>query len=201
MRITLVDFAALVSDFYNYMGRDKKPGNDRISIWYNIIRNTKATDITEAFVLMKDSLDSLPHNIPKAIKASIFQNNRSKPEIQNQKFEAHRYGHCDDCNGTGMFKLRINVNRIMLEPIQFCSRCDNYRSWTNSPGQRVSKYELEALNIRFKPYNKTLSYSEYCGPVGSVEDIKNMAIIFGERKRLNEGEKYQNRHIEPEREE
>ena len=183
MKTSFIDFQPLVYDFFEYMGRDKKPSNDRMSLWYSKVKNFEHKDIIEAFDTMKESIDSLPNNIPKAIKTAVFQNSRSKPDEKNE-FKQHRFGKCDDCGGTGIFKFRIKIDKIMYEPVQFCSRCDNYKQWTNSPGERVSKYELDKIGVLYKPYNKCLKYSDYSGSTGNIKDIESMAKDFGERKRM-----------------
>jgi|FLOH01.1.fsa_nt_gi hypothetical protein len=192
--ITLVDFGPMIVDFYDYMGRDKKPGNDRIALWFNKIKKYQASDVRDAFEWMKSELDSLPHNIPKAINRGIFETNRSKPQ---QTIGFKKYGDCEDCNSTGIFKLRMCTPLgSWYEPIIFCSRCDNYKNWTNAPGDRMNKSEIEAMNVRFKPYNKVLTISGDAGEKGGINDIKKMAVRFGENKRLNTGEKYKDRNID-----
>lgn len=197
LNVSYEEFGNLVIEFFEYMGQEKKPSKSRLELWFREIRKIKSTEVSEAFDYLKKNLDGLPRNIPKQIKLAIFEINRSKPQ---PKPEIKSYGECDDCNGTGIFKARIcSPQGIWTEPIYFCSQCENYRNWTNEPGDRMSKAELEAMGIKYKPYNKVLKYSNLSGPAGTPVDFKNIAVKIGENKRLNEGEKHKNRNIDPDK--
>ena len=190
----MTDFAPMIADLYDFMGKDKKPGNDRIALWFNKIRNYQLTDIIGAFDWMKTELDNLPFNIPKAISRGIFEFGRGKQQLRSYD---KNYGECEDCNSTGIFKLRMCTPRgSWHEPIIFCSRCNNYLKWTNAPGMRMNKFEIEAMNVKFNPYNKVLIASSDACEKGGIKDIKSMAFNFGENKRLNTGEKYKDRDID-----
>ena len=199
MKIGLEGFNALVNNLFDFMSRDKKAKPSRVELWYSKVSNFTAIEIREAFEYMKDNLDSLPHNLPKALKNAIFMMNKSKPSINAEKFKQHMYGQCDDCNGMGIFKiLYYDQFNNRSEPIRYCSQCDNYKYWTNDPGDRMSKTELEAAGYTFKPYNKVLVKSAPSGNTGTEKELKNIAVDFGESKRLNEGKKYKNRYIKHE---
>lgn len=175
--LSIHTLSTLVDEFYDYMGRDKKPSKDRIKLWYKKLDMVSETDLYEAFDYMKDTLDSLPFNLPKAIKSAIFEVGRSKPQPESQSPGA--YGKCDDCNSTGIFKLRLyNRDGSWHEPITFCGKCDNYKIWVNDPGIRRSAAELSALGILFKPYNRVLLAPGDCGPIG---DINKLAAGIGKR--------------------
>jgi len=154
-RIQFPEFTNLVDDFYEYMCRDKKPRPDRAQLWYRVIGEFRKDDVEHAFVWMKAHLDSLPYNLPKAIKKAMWASGQQ--EEAEQKSNGH-YGPCDDCNGTGILKLRIK-GKVggWHEPIAFCAACDNWRIWVNDPGDRVFRQNLVEAGIRHKPYNKTLS--------------------------------------------
>ena len=173
-KMKLTTFLNIVNDFFDYMGRDKTPTKSRIASWYEKIKNYSEDEIINAFIFMQDNLDSLPHNLPKAIKNSIFINSREKPKNNNLKFGS--YGKCDGCNGAGAFKLRIyEKDGCWYEPIQYCASCDNYKLWTNSPGDRITAYELKSEGIMFKPYNKVLRNSRWKGGTGNAKDVSLIA--------------------------
>lgn len=141
-----------VCDFYEYMGRDKKPTKERIGLWFQKLKEVKPTDLVEAMSYMKDNLDAMPHNLPKAIKSAILNLEKATPQPEKPQFGA--YGKCDDCNGSGCFNvLMFSKSGLRYEPIQFCSRCENWRIWTNDPGNKISAAELIASGFSFKPYN------------------------------------------------
>jgi len=200
LNISFVEFGQHITDFYEYMGRDKKPQPERMTLWFNQIKKYKSTEVIEAFAWMKDNLDSLPHNVSKQIKNAIFHVNKSKPEEQQPEFKNGMFGECEDCNGTGIFKYIYFDNfGNRYEPIIFCSRCNNYKFFTNDPAvPKMSASELSAAGYTYKPYNKCLLTPMDIKPIGKPSDIKNMAAKFGEGKRLNEGEKYEDRKIDPE---
>ena len=176
MQISMDRFGDLLFNFYEYMGRDKKPSRERIKILYKEIMEYSQDDIVEAFLYMKSSLDSVPFNIPKAIKAAVFSTNRSKPQ-RSESVTFGQYGSCDDCNGTGIFKILVyDLNKNRTEPIQCCSRCENWRLWFNEPpGDRISATELSAAGYKFKPYNRVLRISVRATKKGTTEDIKRLA--------------------------
>lgn len=155
--ISMTDFATLTRDLFDFFGKNKSPRNSRISIWHDAINKFRESDVRSAFEWMEKSLDNIPNNFPRAISNAIFQSSKGQDEDKNTEYKQHGYGYCEDCNGTGIFKMRIcSKNGLWFEPIQYCSQCDNWKSWTNSPGTRISKSELEAINIPFMPYNKVL---------------------------------------------
>ncbi len=187
MKISFEEFRTSVDDFYDYLGRDKKPSNVRLGSWAKKLSSHSGEDIRESFSWMKDNLDNIPYNLPKAIKNAIFMISRSKPTSQSQTFKPHMYGHCDDCEGTGIFKLLyFDKYNNRSEVIQYCSQCDNWRYWTNSPGQRISKNELIEAGYRFKSYNNCLLKAGDIKPMGTAHDIKNMAADLGKKKRLKD---------------
>ena len=201
LNVNLVEFGDCVTDFYEYMNRDKKPSNDRISLWFNRIRNYRTTEVFEAFSWMKDNLDSLPYNIPKQLKNAIYQVNKAKPEEQEQLFRNGMFGVCDDCNGTGIFKyVYFDKAGNRYEPIIFCSKCNNHKFFTKDPNSlKMSASELTGAGYKFKPYNRCLIKSTDIKPMGTSFDVKDIAIDFGENKRLNKGKKYKNRNIDPDK--
>jgi hypothetical protein len=172
--LTLVSFANMVNDFFDYMGRDKWPPNGRVAAWYEKLKSQQEGDVIKAFNFMKDNLDSLPHNIPKAVKSAIFIINREKPVDKSIKHAA--YGQCHDCHGTGAFKLRVCAPEgYWYEPIKYCGSCENYRLWTNSPGERATAADLDALGILWKPHNKVLRRTRFQGGSGTVADVQSLA--------------------------
>lgn len=173
----------LIYEFYDYMGRDKKPGNERVELWFRDLKKLEEKDVFEAFDYMKTTLDSLPHNIPKAIKRAVWEINKEKP-IPKPEFGT--YGRCDDCNSTGIFKLRIMTPQgRWYEPIRFCSQCDNWKLWVSEPGIRVSAAELEAEGTRFKPYNVCLLNSEDVEGLGDFKKFKSLAGIVSDGMNVN----------------
>lgn len=173
-KIKLITFAKLLNNFFDYMGRDKTPPNGRIESWYKKLKNYTEKDIINAFIFMQDNIDALPHNIPKAIKNAIFINNREKPQKKDLYFGS--YGKCEECNGTGVFKLRIqHIDGLWYEPISYCGSCDNYQLWTNSPGERITKSELQSSGIMFKPYNKVLRKTIWKGDTGNAKNVSLIA--------------------------
>lgn len=181
--LTLVSFANMINGFFEYMGRDKKPPNGRVAAWYEKLKSQHEGDVIKAFDFMKDNLDSLPHNIPKAVKNAVFIINREKPVDQGIKFFA--YGSCRDCNGTGAFKLRICAPEgYWHEPIKYCGSCENYRIWTNNPGERITAADLTSLGIMFKPYNKVLRKSPHQANIGSVGAVYDAARKLSENIKI-----------------
>jgi hypothetical protein len=186
INITFSEFGEMVFDFYDYMGRDKMPTSDRVSKWFHEIKKISSADIRDSFKRMRENLDSLPHNLPKAIKTAVFEISRSK-ETKIAKFGD--FGTCDYCNGSGAFKARVcDQFGCWYEPIYFCGHCDNWKVWTNNKEfQRYKVPELEAMNIRFKPYNMALLNRIPVNTTGSNIDVKNLAFKIGESKRFNYG--------------
>jgi hypothetical protein len=171
IRISPEQFQNLILDLYDYMGREKRPPQARINLWYNKVSKISSEYIKKSFDHMKDNLDSIPHNLPKAIKKAVFEINRSK-SAENFKFI--NYGNCDDCGGIGMYKTRIcTPGGQWIEPIYFCSQCENWRNWANDPEPSISKSELKAMNILFKPYNKVFKYVGKYKPKGNIKDVAN----------------------------
>lgn len=183
-RISFDSFERLTNNFYEYFGREKRPGRRRLEMLLDSLSGYSGDELQEAFSYMKDTLDSVPYNIPKAIKAAIFILNKSKPEV-NTTFKAGMYGLCDDCNGMGIFKLLVYDGfKNRSEPIQYCSRCDNWKFWTNEPGDRISKAELEGAGYKFKPYNKCLIKPKDIKPMGTSLDVEEMATLLGKNKNM-----------------
>lgn len=182
LKLTYLTLANLIRDFFDYMGRKETPSKDRIGKWFQKTNTLKETDVIEAFDWMKDNLDSIPHNIPKAIKAAVFEIQKAKPQ---PKPEIRSYGDCGDCGGTGIFKLRICTPEGQWhEPIRFCSQCENWRNWVNDPGIRVSAAELRAQGILFKPYNKTLRKASEVAGLGSWKRFESLATGVSNVMRL-----------------
>lgn len=182
-KLTLVSFANMVNNFFDYMGRDKWPPNNRVAAWYEKLKSQQEGDVIKAFDFMKDNLDSLPHNIPKAVKNAVFIINREKPVSKEIRFSA--YGQCQDCSGTGVFSLRLCAPEgYWYEPIKYCGSCENYRLWTNSPGERVTAAELTSLGVMFKPYNKALRKTRFRGGSGTIEDVQGVAQDLSKKMQM-----------------
>lgn len=165
------EFGNFIGELYEYFDKDGRPKNKRLELWYQKLKDRKSHEVKQAIEHIKDNSDRLPVNMPKAIKAAITA-------TQGEKTVKHvDYGPCDGCNGTGIFKLRIcTPDGYWHEPIAFCGDCENWRNWTNEPGQRVTNAELEWKNIKHKPYNKCLSYTDYRGTrAGTVKELQKLA--------------------------
>lgn len=183
MNLTFITLDNLIREFYDYMGMSTKPGKERVELWYQVLKNIKESDIYDAFEYMKANLDGLPRNIPKSIKNAVWQIGRDK-EVPKPEFGA--YGHCADCNSTGVFKLRLmNPQGKWYEPIQFCSQCDNYKLWVNDPGMRISASELNAVGTRFKPYNVALLNSTDYEGLGDWKKFTSLAGVVSDGMDVN----------------
>jgi hypothetical protein len=156
------------------MGRDKKPKPDTMELWFKKVQGYQETEIIEAFEDMKDTLDSVPFNIPKAIKRAVVAVNMSKC---SNKVAWQNYGPCEGCKGSGAFTVLDQDkfgNRYTF--MQFCSQCDNWRNYVNDPRERISANELTGAGYIFKPFNKVLRVSpKKAVGAGSVEGINNLA--------------------------
>ena len=174
MKVYFNVFSDLINSFYRYMGRDKKPKPETKELWFNKIAGYQEHEIHEAFEKMKDNLDSVPFNIPKAIKQAIFEVNRSKAAQSNIWQD---YGTCDGCNGSGGFRLLVYTQRgTPHTPIQYCSDCDNWRNYCNDPGDRISANELKGVGYQFRPLNRVLIVSPVNAVgVGSVDELEQLA--------------------------
>jgi hypothetical protein len=183
-RLQLVTFANMVNDFYDFMGRDKWPPNGRIAAWYEKLKSIQESEVTEAFSWMKDSLDSLPHNIPKAVKAAVLIIRKEKP--QEQALKPGAFGPCHDCNGAGAYKLRVCAPEgYWYEPIAYCASCDNYRIFTNTPGDRVTPAELQAMGVLWKPHNVVLRKSRTIVQGGATDqDFDDIAADLSGQMRI-----------------
>jgi hypothetical protein len=183
-RLQLVTFANMVNDFYDFMGRDKWPPNGRIAAWYEKLKSIQESEVTEAFSWMKDSLDSLPHNIPKAVKSAVFIIRKEKP--QEQALKPGAFGPCHDCNGAGAYKLRVCAPEgYWYEPIAYCASCDNYRIFTNTHGDRVTPAELQAMGVLWKPHNVVLRKSRRLVYGGArTQQLSGMANEMAENVRI-----------------
>lgn len=146
-------------DFYEYMGREKKPTKERTKLIFEKLRSVKAKELIEAISYMKDNLDNLPNNMAKAIKTAIFYMERSKPQPEKPEFGA--YGKCPGCKGSGAFNVKVNENGVWCDCIKFCSQCENWRVWVNDPGDMTTAEELAAYGSFFKPYNRVKYQSGY----------------------------------------
>lgn len=180
MRIEFNTFGNLVLDFYRFMGREKFPKNETKELWFNKIRAYQETEINEAFEKMKDTLDSIPFNIPKAVKQAVFEVNRAKAAPTNRW---KNYGPCEGCNGSGGYRLVIyDRSGTRYTPIQFCSMCDNWLNYANYPGEcgRISSSELTASGLKFKPLNKVLMVSPVkavgSGTADDLQEIANKSV-------------------------
>jgi hypothetical protein len=178
MKISFEGFAQLTNDFYQYMNRTTIPPPDTKRLWFDKISGYQDHEILEAFGKMKDTLDSIPYNIPKAIKAAVFLVNRAKASPVN---EWKNYGNCDGCEGSGGFRL-LYFDKLggRSTPIQYCSQCDNWLNYCNDPGDRISATELEASGYTFKPFNKVLIISpkkaEGEGTVKKINDLAKQTV-------------------------
>lgn len=157
------------------MGRDKMPKPETKELWFDKIKGYQALEIEESFEKMKGTLDNIPFNLPKALKQAVFEVNRAKAAPTNQW---KNYGPCEGCNGSGAFiVLMYSKCGSPYTPIQYCSQCDNWLNYCNSPGMRISANELAGAGYHFKPYNKVLMISPVQATgVGSVEKLKEMAV-------------------------
>jgi len=170
-------FGNLVFDFYDFFQRDKKPTSDIIKKWLHQISGLSDYEIKSSFVYMENTYDNIPRNLPKAIKASAFAINQEKG---NNDVQFKSYGDCEDCGGSGIFKLRISDKMgYWLEPIVYCGACDNYLNYCNDPGDRMKAAELEASGVMFKPYNKTLRYSRAKFRFRGVDGVRQIARHIG----------------------
>lgn len=174
MRISFQCFGDQINNFYRYMGRDKKPNPETKDLWFKKIKGYQETEIIDAFDMMKDSLDSIPFNIPKAVKKAVVSVNMSKCTLN---LEWKNYGPCDGCCGSGGFRIEFfDKFGNRSTPIQYCSQCDNWRNYCNDPGNRISENELVGAGYKFKPLNKVLILSpKKAIGVGSVDKLKKLA--------------------------
>ncbi len=184
-KISFVKFGSSVNDFYDYLQRKIKPTPAIMDLWYQKIKNFTESEVYEAFEYMKDNLDAMPQNLPRAIKKAVFLLNKAKPQRDNGVISR---GRCDGCGGIGLFKLRVSTpdGKSWHEPIQYCSQCDNYLNFTNDPRERISKAELEDLGNRFKPYNKVFKNSPntISGPV-TQEEFTHLAKTINKKMNIS----------------
>lgn len=173
MKINFEHFCNLISGYYQYMGRDKRPAPDTKDLWFKKLKGYQETEIVEAFEHMKDSLDSIPYNIPKAIKRAVVAINMAKCASSSQWTD---YGECESCNGSGGFTILVfDNNGVGRSLIQYCSKCDNFLNYCNDPSDRISANELSGVGYKFKPLNQCLMVPTKINATGTRDDIKQLA--------------------------
>jgi len=173
MAESYINFKDEITDFYNYL-QTRSPGNLVLTEWFESLKYLGIHNIRKCIDHMKSNYSGIPKNLPKEIKSIHYANNvkdNTKGDVIKEP--------CPDCNGTGIFKLAMyDKSGVYFEPIKFCSNCNNYKNIVNDPGQRISKKSLEALGIRFKPFNKVLSYPHLTDSNGSIHKYKKIARNF-----------------------
>lgn len=174
MRMSFVEFGPLVDSLFDYMNRLSKPSPTIKELWWKKLKKINAQDLRGAIEWMKDNIDNIPYNFPKAVKNAVFQNNRGSGNVHD-KWKSR--GDCPGCNSSGGFRLLVfDKFGGRSTPIQYCSECDNWMNYCNDPGDRISANELEGFGYKFKPLNKVLIVSPVkADGVGTSKKIKKLA--------------------------
>lgn len=191
MIIDYLEFSDLIDTLFDSLQKVVKPLPAIKGRWHSRLNNIDPEEIREAFEYLEQNLDTIPANFSKVLRQTVFRNRRTDIFSQSK----NSFGQCSDCNATGIFKVRENTEfGYPVERIYFCSQCDNYKSWTNQPGKRVSKKELEDKGVLFKPYDKVLKNSSPAGDSGTVSDIKKLATDFSDSHKIDKLYKYAKQH-------
>lgn len=173
MKINKDHFFLLIGVYFQYMGREKRPAPDTKELWFKKIMGYQETEIIEAFEHMKDSLDSIPYNLPKALKRAVVSVNMAKCASSVQWTD---YGKCESCDGSGGFSLLVQHKfGAWHSLIQYCSKCDNYLNYCNDPGDRISANDLNGCGYKFKPLNRCLMVPRKSTKAGTKEDLEQLA--------------------------
>lgn len=73
-----ISFSKLVADLFLYFDRQKLPESEQINIWFDDLKFIPVEAIDQIKKHFKD-MDSLPRNIPKAIKSGFSSYKKTNP--------------------------------------------------------------------------------------------------------------------------
>ena len=75
-------FSRLITDIYLFFDRQKLPSREQLGIWYEDLRWIPASACSDIMTHFRE-LDSLPRNIPKAIKSGFGRFRKTNPMVKN----------------------------------------------------------------------------------------------------------------------
>jgi hypothetical protein len=115
------DLQNIITNLYNYFGYEKKPDDKRVGLMIQQLENIpgEAAAYIYTGLIM---LDSVPRNLPKAIKTIYSQWRTDNPSKTILKTD-----HCDDCKGVGYLIFTKIIHGLHYDFMCRCGECENWK--------------------------------------------------------------------------
>lgn len=130
------------------------PDEQTIDDWFDFLKKMPNNAFQKAIGMMKNK-DSIPFNVPKAIKDSWAEYAASNPKEIIP--DINNYQECSDCNSSGGFYVLLfsRYQKRMYQYLLPCGSCNNWMKLFKNPQlKRVTAERLIEKNIPFKPFNR-----------------------------------------------
>ena len=110
-----------IGQAFGYWRMEKLPSEQQINLWHTQLEHIPNGTLNWILPDLYQEHDSLPRNLPKAIKEAY-----QKAPVENRKHVVKVF--CDQCKGAGSFRVRYkDAMQQMVWGVAICKACENWR--------------------------------------------------------------------------
>lgn len=174
-------FGELVNDFWGYFNVVNRPPISTQTEWWKRLSGYLQVDVEAAFEKMKDDLDAVPRNLPRAVKSALSKVWAEKGLFGTQPRK--NYGECPECNGFGSFMVKLwhDQHKRWYICMVLCASCDNWQNHTKDsslPRKTMSQCRHDYAAV--KPGNQVFMNPVPVQNQGTAAHVRQLANGIGQ---------------------